>query len=101
MTYDELKIGQVIAQRVDNRLFICIISNKDLYDENTTIYNIPTFTINDDKSIESYGKDIWYLSTKDANDSIWHLLPYFAPANQLKTEDKRKIIEVILLNRHI
>ncbi len=97
MKYDKLKVGQVIAQRVKDEIFVCIISNTTLYDEDT-IYNIPTFKITDRGASEDYGKETWYLSTKDVNDSIWHLLPYYQPANELKSSDKRKIIKTILIN---
>lgn len=95
MTYDELKIGQVITQRFNDTRFICIISNKDLYEEDI-LYNIPTFRVNDDKTIIDFA-DTFYLSRKD-DDSMYHMILYYNPVNKLEIEDKRIILETILMN---
>jgi len=69
-----------------------------LYEEDI-LYNIPTFRVNDDKTIIDFA-NTFYLSRKD-DDSMYHMILYYSPINELNTKDKRMVIEAVLINNRL
>lgn len=102
MTYEELKVGQVVLHKYayHNPMAygIYFISSLELDDEVIWCKGMRIYPV----TKEIIYLDDTYVSTKVANDSMGHLLEYMNPISELKdSNEKRIILESILINKEL